>query len=99
MLDLSTWNLSIPTEPTPITITTQRLNNGYESRYFRRNADGSVTFWVPVTGSTTPEPAIRVANCAKPSTTAHSITGCMPVRTAISVPCCRSTRCPAATRW
>ena len=55
MLDLSTWNLSIPTEPTPITITTQRLNNGYESRYFRRNADGSVTFWVPVTGSTTPD--------------------------------------------
>ena len=55
MLDLSTWNLSIPTEQTPITITTQRLNNGYESRYFRRNADGSVTFWVPVTGSTTPD--------------------------------------------
>lgn len=55
MLDLTTWNLSIPTEPTPTTITTQRLNNGYESRYFRRNTDGSVTFWVPVTGSTTPD--------------------------------------------
>lgn len=53
MLDLTTWNLSIPTDPTPTTITTQRLNNGYESRYFRRNDDGSVTFWVPVTSSTT----------------------------------------------
>ncbi|SDQ01189.1 polysaccharide lyase family 7 protein [Ectopseudomonas guguanensis] len=53
MLDLTTWNLSIPTEPTPTTITTERLNNGYQSRYFRRNGDGSVTFWVPVTGSTT----------------------------------------------
>jgi len=53
MLDLTTWNLSIPTEPTPATITTERLNSGYASRYFRRNADGSVTFWVPVTGSTT----------------------------------------------
>jgi hypothetical protein len=53
VLDLTTWNLSIPTEPAPTTITTERLNNGYTSRYFRRNADGSVTFWVPVTGSTT----------------------------------------------
>jgi hypothetical protein len=53
VLDLTTWNLSIPTEPAPTTISTQRLNDGYESRYFRRNSDGSVTFWVPVTGSTT----------------------------------------------
>lgn len=53
MLDLTTWNLSIPTEPAPTTISTQRLNDCYESRYFRRNSDGSVTFWVPVTGSTT----------------------------------------------
>ncbi|VXC99824.1 Polysaccharide lyase family 7 protein [Pseudomonas sp. 8Z] len=53
MLDLSTWNLSIPTDPAPTEITTARLNNGYQSQYFRRNDDGSVTFWVPVTGSTT----------------------------------------------
>ena len=53
MLDLTTWNLSIPTDPTPTTISTERLNNAYESRHFRRNADGSVTFWVPVTGSRT----------------------------------------------
>lgn len=52
VLDLTTWNLSIPTAPTPTTITTQRLNNGYQSQYFQRNDDGSLTFWVPVTGST-----------------------------------------------
>lgn len=52
MLDLTTWNLSIPTDSTPTTISTERLNNGYQSQYFRRNDDGSVTFWAPVTGST-----------------------------------------------
>ncbi|NQD94422.1 polysaccharide lyase family 7 protein [Pseudomonas sp. CrR25] len=53
MLDLTTWNLSIPTAPQPTTIETARLNNGYDSQYFRRHADGSVTFWVPVNGSHT----------------------------------------------
>ncbi|HBX54448.1 polysaccharide lyase family 7 protein [Pseudomonas sp. UBA2684] len=53
MLDLTTWNLSVPTSPEPTTITTARLNNGYQSQYFRRHADGSVTFWVPVNGSHT----------------------------------------------
>ncbi|MDX1368719.1 polysaccharide lyase family 7 protein [Pseudomonas sp.] len=53
MLDLTTWNLSVPTDPSPTTIETPRLNNGYESQYFRRNDDSSVTFWVPVTGSHT----------------------------------------------
>ena len=53
MLDLTTWNLSIPTDPSPTTISTAQLNNGYKSGYFRRNDDGSVTFWVPVTGSPT----------------------------------------------
>ncbi|WP_079201811.1 MULTISPECIES: polysaccharide lyase family 7 protein [Pseudomonas] len=53
MLDLTTWNLSIPTDPSPTTIETGRLNNGYDSQYFRHNDDGSVTFWVPVDGSHT----------------------------------------------
>jgi hypothetical protein len=53
VLDLTTWNLSVPTDPAPTTISTTRLNNGYQSGYFRRNADGSVTFWAPVTGSPT----------------------------------------------
>ena len=53
MLDLTTWNLSVPTDPSPTTIETPRLNNGYESQYMRRNDDGSLTFWVPVDGSHT----------------------------------------------
>jgi hypothetical protein len=53
VLDLTTWNLSIPTDPAPTTIETAQLNNGYSSRYFRRNADDSITFWVPVNGSHT----------------------------------------------
>lgn len=53
MLDLTTWNLSIPTAPTPSTISTQRLLNGYSNQYFRHDDDDSMVFWVPVTGSTT----------------------------------------------
>jgi len=53
VLDLTSWNLSIPTDPAPTTIGTARLNNGYSSQYFRRHDDGSVTFWVPVNGSHT----------------------------------------------
>nr|WP_298143193.1 polysaccharide lyase family 7 protein [uncultured Pseudomonas sp.] len=53
MLDLTTWNLSIPTDSSPTTIETARLNNNYQSQYFRRHADGSVSFWVPVNGSHT----------------------------------------------
>ncbi len=53
MLDLTTWNLSVPTDSSPTTIETAQLNNNYESRYFRRHADGSVTLWVPVDGSHT----------------------------------------------
>jgi hypothetical protein len=53
VLDLTTWNLSVPTDPFPTTIETPRLNNGYDSQYFRRNDDGSVTFWAPVNGSHT----------------------------------------------
>ncbi len=53
MIDLSTWNLTVPaTQENPL-VTTQQLGNGYRSRYFRPNADGSLTFWAPVTGSTT----------------------------------------------
>lgn len=53
MLDLTTWNISTPTHSSPTTIETARLNNGYQSQYFRQNADGSATLWVPVTGSHT----------------------------------------------
>lgn len=53
MLDLTTWNLDIPAYDSATLISTERLNNGYESQYFRRNADGSVTLWAPVNGSRT----------------------------------------------
>ncbi|QJP10518.1 polysaccharide lyase family 7 protein [Pseudomonas multiresinivorans] len=52
MIDLSTWNLSVPTDPRPTEVTTEQIARGYQSRYFKR--DGSqLVFWVPVTGSHT----------------------------------------------
>ncbi|WP_271408213.1 polysaccharide lyase family 7 protein [Pseudomonas sp. Q1-7] len=53
MIDLSTWNLTVPATGSNTLITTERLNNGYDSQYFRRNVDGSISFWVPVNGSRT----------------------------------------------
>lgn len=52
MLDLSTWNLSVPTDPKPTEITTQQIAAGYKSIYFTRTSS-QVSFWVPVTGSHT----------------------------------------------
>ncbi|CAD5110186.1 polysaccharide lyase family 7 protein [Zestomonas carbonaria] len=53
MIDLSTWMLTIPSQTSATEINTARLNNNYQSQYFRKHSDGSVTFWVPVTGSHT----------------------------------------------
>ncbi|MBD9414387.1 polysaccharide lyase family 7 protein [Pseudomonas sp. PDM16] len=53
MLDLSTWNLTIPATESTTLITTERLNRGYSSQYFRPQRDSSVRFWVPVSGSRT----------------------------------------------
>jgi hypothetical protein len=52
MLDLTTWNLTIPASESAAVISTERLNKGYNSQYFRRQGD-RVSFWVPVTGSHT----------------------------------------------
>ncbi|MBB4864509.1 hypothetical protein HNP46_003374 [Pseudomonas nitritireducens] len=52
MIDLTTWNLSVPTDPSPTEVSTEQIARGYESRYFRRDG-GQVVFWVPVTGSHT----------------------------------------------
>lgn len=52
MIDLTTWNLSIPTDPRPSEITTQQLLDGYQSSYFKRDSE-SIVFWVPVNGSHT----------------------------------------------
>jgi hypothetical protein len=53
VIDLSTWNLTVPAIDSLTLITTDRLSNGYESQYFRRNSDGSISLWVPVNGSHT----------------------------------------------
>ncbi|MBB2494766.1 polysaccharide lyase family 7 protein [Aquipseudomonas ullengensis] len=53
MLDLTTWNLTVPATSSTTLITTQRLNAGYSSQYFRPQRDHSVVFWVPVNGSRT----------------------------------------------
>ncbi len=53
MIDLTTWNLTVPAIDSATLITNERLSNGYESQYFRRNSDGSISFWVPVNGSHT----------------------------------------------
>ncbi|WP_457969112.1 polysaccharide lyase family 7 protein [Pseudomonas sp. R4-84] len=52
MVDLATWNLSIPEGSPPKTIETPRLVDGFKDKYF--NSQGStVYFWSPVTGSKT----------------------------------------------
>jgi len=52
MIDLSTWNLSIPVGSPPATIETPRLMSGFNDQYFQ--AEGSnVQFWTPVTGTRT----------------------------------------------
>lgn len=52
MLDLSTWNLTIPQRGPAATIATAKLNRDYQSRYFQRSVNG-VEFWVPVNGAHT----------------------------------------------
>lgn len=52
MIDLSTWNLSIPVGSPATTIDTPALASGYRDQYF--HADSSTLFfWAPVTGSVT----------------------------------------------
>ncbi|TRX72960.1 polysaccharide lyase family 7 protein [Pseudomonas mangiferae] len=54
MIDLSTWNLSIPVGVPATTISTPMLVGGFQDYYFRANTStGTVVFWAPVTGSTT----------------------------------------------
>lgn len=53
MLELATWNLTVPTTNSDTVISTEQLNSGYSSKYFYASKDGSVKFWTPVTGSNT----------------------------------------------
>ncbi|WP_408005420.1 polysaccharide lyase family 7 protein [Pseudomonas huanghezhanensis] len=51
MIDLATWNLSIPVGTPATIIDTPSLLNGYEDGYFRSGS--TLFFWAPVTGSKT----------------------------------------------
>lgn len=52
MIDMASWNLSVPVGSPPATIETSKLVNGFKDQYF--NSDGStVYFWAPVTGTRT----------------------------------------------
>lgn len=52
MIDLSTWNLSIPVGSPAKTIDTPVLAKGYKDQYFHADS-GTLFFWAPVTGTTT----------------------------------------------
>ena len=52
MIDLATWNLSIPEGSPPTTIATSQLVQGFQNQYFHADS-GTVFFWAPVTGATT----------------------------------------------
>jgi hypothetical protein len=51
MIDLSTWNLTIPVGTPARVIETPRLVDGYSDSYF--HAGNTLFFWAPVTGGTT----------------------------------------------
>ncbi|MBD1549895.1 polysaccharide lyase family 7 protein [Pseudomonas typographi] len=52
MIDLTTWNLSVPVGSPAIIIDTPALASGYKDEYFHADS-GSLFFWAPVTGSVT----------------------------------------------
>ena len=51
MIDLATWNLSVPVGTPALTIATPRLVQGYQDGYF--HSGDTLFFWAPVTGSKT----------------------------------------------
>lgn len=53
MIDLATWNLTIPVGVPSTTIETPVLVGGYQDYYFKNNANNTVFFWAPVNGTTT----------------------------------------------
>ncbi|WP_207284105.1 polysaccharide lyase family 7 protein [Pseudomonas sp. FW300-N2F2] len=52
MIDLATWNLSIPEGSPPATISTPLLVQGFKDQYFNSET-GTLFFWAPVTGAKT----------------------------------------------
>lgn len=53
MIDISTWNLSIPVGQPATTISTPALAAGFQDQHFKR-INGRLFFWVPISGTTTP---------------------------------------------
>ncbi len=52
MIDLATWNLSVPVGSPPYTVETTKLVQGFKDQYFHSNS-GTLFFWSPVTGTRT----------------------------------------------
>ena len=52
MIDLATWNLSVPVGSPPYTVETTKLVDGFKDQYFHSDT-GTLFFWSPVTGSKT----------------------------------------------
>ena len=52
MIDLATWNLSVPVGNPPYTVDTPKLVNGFKDKYFNSDS-GVLFFWTPVTGTRT----------------------------------------------
>ena len=78
MIDLATWQLSIPVGSPPKTIETSQLVKGYDGKYFESTSK-SIFFWAPVTGSKT-ENAKYAVSYGKPGLTAPCATGCTETR-------------------
>lgn len=52
MIDLTTWNLSVPVGTVATTIDTPVLASGFKNEFFHADT-GTLFFWAPVTGSKT----------------------------------------------
>lgn len=52
MIDLATWNLSVPVGSPPYTVETAKLVDGFKDQYFHSDT-GTLFFWSPVTGTKT----------------------------------------------
>ncbi len=52
MIDLATWNLTLPIGVPAVTIDTPQLVGGYQDHYFKSTPD-TLFFWAPVNGTTT----------------------------------------------
>jgi len=52
MIDLATWNLTIPVGVPAATISTELLVGGYQDHYFQ-SKEASIFFWAPVNGTAT----------------------------------------------